>query len=43
MAFFWGDGGEALSQNELERRSQQAQALENGGANQEVHSWTQAL
>ncbi|MBS1065934.1 hypothetical protein JK164_08170 [Gluconobacter kondonii] len=43
MAFFWGDGGEALSQNELERRGQQAQALASGGANQEVHSWTQAL
>lgn len=43
MAFFWGDGGEALSQDELERRCQQAQALESGAANQEVHSWTQAL
>ncbi|NVN06069.1 hypothetical protein HW509_10780 [Asaia spathodeae] len=42
-SFFWGDGGEALSQDELERRRQQAQALASGGANQEVHSWTQAL
>lgn len=43
MAFFWGENGEALSQDELERRQRTADALMSGQADQPVNSWEQGL
>lgn len=42
-AFFWGDNGEALSQEDLKRRQEMADALVSGQGDQPVRSWTQAI
>lgn len=41
--FFWGDNGQALSQDELERRQRMADSLLSGQQDQPVQSWSQAL